>query len=70
MYEDPKFCRERASRERLAAADTSLMQAKGRHLHAAVSWDRMAERGEAHLRSKARRLLVEAQVAEAGVAAA
>lgn len=70
MNEDPKFCRDMAEKERSAAADANLMQARGRHLHAAASWDRIAERGEAHFRSKARRLLTEAQVAEAEVVAA
>lgn len=56
MMEDPVTCRERAEVERSAAAATTLAQVKARHLQAAASWDRMAERGEAYLKSKAKKL--------------
>ena len=38
------------------AAGETLAHAKTRHLQAAATWDRMAERGEAYLRSKAKKL--------------
>lgn len=56
MMEDPVACREKAEVERSAATAATLAQVRARHLHAAASWDRMAERGESYLKSKARKL--------------
>lgn len=53
MNEDPKFCRQRAEVERRAAAATDLARVQERHQQSAATWDRMAERGEAFLRSRA-----------------
>ncbi|MCM3680980.1 hypothetical protein [Sphingomonas paucimobilis] len=55
MSEDPTFCRQRADIERRAAAASDLERVQERHLLSAATWDRMAERGEATQRLRARR---------------
>lgn len=55
MIESPTFCRKRAEVERRAAAETNLERVQERHLEAAANWERLAQRGEATDRGRARR---------------
>jgi hypothetical protein len=54
MLESPVFCRRQAQRERAHAAETPLDMVRDRCSRAADNWDRLAERGEALKRRKAR----------------